>query len=326
MPSSQYGPCGDGAMRHFGVPSALTTGSPALVSGAVNAVYQKICCAIWPCPGTGPASENVMPGASGGAYFLSQSMYFVSEYTAAGLFVSPPRETDAPKVERSSVKAEILEGLATIWHNRTLRSLVWVLGTWQVFRHAFIAIVVLFCARELNFSAGHVGGLFMLAGIGSLAAATLTARLNARFGMGPTMLTGIWGTGAAWLVMGAAMGPYWLASAIFGLGMFLLDLTAMVFFINYLTLRQAVTPDRLLGRVTATMICLTVSTAPLGGLAGGWIADHYGLRAAMIAAGAGAVLLGALATWLSPLAKMRELPGPQEPVVTESVAEEMAGD
>ena len=40
--------------------------------------------------------------------------------------------------------------------------------------------------------------------------------------------------------------------------MFLLDLTAMVFFINYLTLRQAVTPDRLLGRVTATMICLTV--------------------------------------------------------------------
>ena len=88
----------------------------------------------------------------------------------------------------------------------------------------------------------------------------------------------------------------------------------MIFFINYLTLRQAVTPDRLLGRVTATMICLTVSTAPLGGLAGGWVAEHCGLRAAMLLAGVGALLLAPLVTWLSPLARMRELPGPQEPV------------
>ena len=55
-------------MRHLGVPSALTTGSPGLVMDAVNAVYQKICWAMLPWPGTGPASEKVMPAASGGAY------------------------------------------------------------------------------------------------------------------------------------------------------------------------------------------------------------------------------------------------------------------
>jgi hypothetical protein len=44
---------------------------------AVKAVYQKICCAIWPWAGTGPASEKVMPGACG-AYFFIQSMYLVS--------------------------------------------------------------------------------------------------------------------------------------------------------------------------------------------------------------------------------------------------------
>jgi MFS family permease len=149
------------------------------------------------------------------------------------------------------------------------------------------------------------------------------APLNARFGMGPTMLGGIAATGVAWLVMGAAMGPPWVAMLLFGGGMFVLDLGAMIFFINYLTLRQAVTPDRLLGRVTATMICLTVSTAPLGGLAGGWIADHFGLRAAMIFAAVGALLLAPLVTWLSPLARMREMPKPQEPTVTESLAEEI---
>jgi MFS family permease len=218
---------------------------------------------------------------------------------------------------------EIVEGLAVVWHNATLRALVWSIGIWQVFRHAFIAIVVLFGARELGFSAGHVGLLFMTAGLGSLGAATVTASLNARFGMGPTMLGGIAGTGIAWLVIGAATGPYWLASILFGGGLFLLDLTAMIFFINYLSLRQAVTPDRLLGRVTATMICLTVATAPLGGLAGGWIADHLGLRTAMLFAGVGALVLAPFVTWLSPLARIRELPGPQEPVMTESVTEEL---
>ena len=54
-------------MRHFGVPSAFTTGRPGLTMSAVNAVYQKICWAILPWDGTGPDSEKVMPAASGGA-------------------------------------------------------------------------------------------------------------------------------------------------------------------------------------------------------------------------------------------------------------------
>jgi MFS family permease len=275
------------------------------------------------------AAQLVGPGLAGAliqwltapfAILFDAISFFVSAAMLKGI---PPSASDVPKAAAVSVRAEIVEGLRVIWHNRTLRALVWSIALWQVFRHAFIAIVVLFGARELGFSAGHVGALFMMAGVGSLGAAALTGRLNTRFGMGPTMLGGIAGTGIAWIVMGSATGPYWLASALFGVGLFLLDLAAMIFFINYLSLRQAVTPDRLLGRVTATMICLTVATAPLGGLAGGWIGEHVGLRAAMMFAGIGALLLTPLVVWLSPLARMRELPGPQEPVVTESVQEEM---
>ena len=136
------------------------------------------------------------------------------------------------------------------------------------------------------------------------------------------MLGGLAGTGVAWLTVASAMGPAWLASILFGGGIFLLDLTAMIFFINYLSLRQAATPDQLLGRVTATMISLTISMAPLGGVAGGWIADHLGLRAAMTIVGACALLLAPLVAWLSPIALLRELPAPQEPAITESLAEE----
>ena len=126
----------------------------------------------------------------------------------------------------------------------------------------------------------------MMAGIGSLAAAWAVAPLNRRFGVGPAMLGGLLSTGIGWTVIGLAAGPLFVASLVFGLGLFLLDLGAMVFFINYLVLRQSVTHDRLLGRVTATMICLTVSTAPLGGVAGGWIADTRAARD-HIACGAG---------------------------------------
>jgi MFS family permease len=255
------------------------------------------------------------------AILLDAVSFFASAWMLRGI---PPAPTDEPKALARSVLREIREGLTVVWQNRTLRALVWSVGVWQIFRHMFIAIVVLFGVRELAFSAGHVGVLFMVAGLGSLAAAGVTARLNARFGMGPTMLWGIAGTGIAWLMMGSAAGGYWLASIVFGAGLFVLDLAAMVFFINYLSLRQSVTPDRLLGRVTATMISLTVACAPLGGLLGGWIGDNLGLRAAMLVAGAGAFVLAGLVTWLSPLARMRELPGPQEPVLTESVTEELA--
>lgn len=277
------------------------------------------------------AAQLMGPGAAGAliqwltapfAIMVDAISFFLSAWMLRGI---PPKASDEPKALPRSVRSEIAEGLRAIWHNRTLRAIVWTIATWQVFRHAFIAIVVLYAARELGFSAGHVGVLFMTAGLGSLAAAGWVAPLNRRFGMGPTMLSGIAGTGLAWVVMGSASGPFWLASILFGGGLFLLDLGAMIFFINYLTLRQAVTPDRLLGRVTATMMCLTASTAPLGGLAGGWVAEHYGLRNAMLMAGVGALLLAPLVTWLSPLARMRELPGPQEPVMTESVAEELAG-
>jgi len=218
-----------------------------------------------------------------------------------------PAASDAPKHSGEHVWADIREGLLAIWNNPTLRSLAWALAAWQVFRHAYLAVVVLFATRNLGFSPGQIGVVFMMAGVGSLAAAGAVTPLNRRFGIGRTMLGGLLGTGVAWTIIGLAKGPWLAAMLVFGLGLFLLDLSAMVFFINYLVLRQSVAHDRLLGRVTATMICLTTTTAPFGGLLGGWVAEHVGLRATILFAGVGAIALAPLVARLSPLAKMRGL-------------------
>jgi MFS family permease len=275
------------------------------------------------------AAQLVGPGLAGAliqwltapfAILLDAFSFFLSAWILRGI---PPGASDAPKMRAKSVGAEIREGLAEIWHNTTLRALAWSIAVWQVFRHAYFAIVVVFAARELGFSPGHVGALWMLAGLGTLGAAGAVEPLNRRFGFGPTILLGILGTGGAWLLIGAAGGGPASASVIFGVGLAALDFSAMVFFINYLTLRQAAAPEALRGRVIATMICLTVAAAPLGGLLGGWIAEHAGLRAPMFFAGAGAIVLVLLATWASPLLRLRSL-DEVEPRRVESVAEELA--
>ena len=261
------------------------------------------------------ASQLMGPGIAGAlvqwltapfAVLADAIAFFCSALVLRGI---APAASDTPKHSGVHLWADIKEGLRAIWHDKTLRALAWALAVWQIFRHMYFAIVVLFATRELGFSPGHVGAVFMMAGVGSLAAAWAVKPLNKRFGVGPTMLAGMLGTGIAWTAIGFSAGPWVIASLMFGLGLFLLDLSGMVFFINYLTLRQALTHDRLLGRVTATMICLTVAAAPLGGLAGGWIAEHAGLRATILLAGVGAILLAPLVAWLSPLARMRALSG-----------------
>ena len=121
------------------------------------------------------------------------------------------------------------------------------------------------------------------------------------------MLGGLFSTGIAWL-MTAPVSPGSWAGPHLGIAIFVLDLGAMLFFINYLTLRQSVTPDHLLGRVTSTMIFLSIAGAPLGSLAGGVMAELFGLRATIAVAGAGTLVLGLVLAKFSPLMAMRELP------------------
>ena len=75
---------------------------------------------------------------------------------------------------------------------------------------------------------------------------------------------------------------------------------AVLIFINFLALRQAVTPQPLLGRMTSTMRWLILIPAGPGALLGGWLGEHIGLRAALAFAGGAAALLALLA-WRHPV-------------------------
>jgi predicted MFS family arabinose efflux permease len=224
-----------------------------------------------------------------------------------------PQPSDAPKqvgqANWASVWGDAKEGLRLIWHNPILRAISWGLAIWQMLRHAYVAIVILFAVRELGLSAGKIGVLYMMAGVGFLLASFACQRLNRRFGVGRVMLGGIAISALSWLGISLIVKSD-VAFLLLGFALFVFDFGVMLFFINYLSLRQAATPDALLGRVTSTMIFLALSLAPLGSLLGGLLGEWLGLRGTIAVCGAGAALLVVALFRTTPLPRMRHLPTP----------------
>ena len=240
------------------------------------------------------------------AILLDAMAFFTSAWMLKGIKAQPG---DAPKARAAgaTVWQDAKEGLRLIWNHPVLRSLAWGLAIWQFLKHMYFAMVILFAARDLALSPGTIGAIWMMGGVGFLIASFWVQHANRRFGVGRVMLGGLLSTGVAWLLIAWVSPGAWAALQL-GFAIFVLDLGAMLFFINYLTLRQSVTPDHLLGRVTSTMIFLSIAGAPLGSLAGGAMAELFGLRTTIAVAGVGGLVLAIALAKFSPLVAMRELP------------------
>jgi len=210
--------------------------------------------------------------------------------------------------ETGNVWREIGEGLRLVWGNRTLWGLAWLAGLWQFLHHMQIAVLILFATRELELSAGAIGFAYACGGFGCVSASALAERLSRRFGVGPVIVHGLVLTVVGWQIFALLGGSGWTATLALGAAMLVFDFGGILFGINYLALRQAITPDRLLGRMTATMRFLTVASAPLGSLVGGALATGIGLRGTLLTvAGLGVALSVAAVLW-SPVRQHRVLP------------------
>ena len=127
-------------------------------------------------------------------------------------------------------------------------------------------------------------------GVGTVLASVFGNRISRRIGPGPCLLLGFAVCGAGWLLLAVAPANAWGVAA-FALMLMMFSTGAVFIFINFLALRQAVTPAPLLGRMTSTMRWLILIPAGPGALLGGWLGEHVGLRASLAVAGAGALLL-----------------------------------
>ena len=205
--------------------------------------------------------------------------------------------------------AQLKEGLQFVARTRLLVTLAVLMAVWQMAHYAALVVQILVATRTLGLSEQTVGLCYMGMGVGSIVGSVLGRRISARIGPGPCLVLGYAVTGVGWLL--PAMAPAnALGVAAFALMMGLFTMGAVFIFINFLALRQAVTPAPLLGRMTATMRWLTLLAAPGGSLLGGWLGEHLGLRSALGFASASALLLAVVAWRLPTIRSLATLPSP----------------
>lgn len=190
---------------------------------------------------------------------------------------------------------EMIDGLSFVWHHEVLRKLAWTSGGWHLMFFGFSALQVLFALRVLQLAPGVMGSAQMLGGVGVLAGSVLVKPLTRRLGVGSVLMVGQAASAVGWVLMPlippALFGSVSATAALYGVGMFFVDLGATLFFIPYGALRQKLTPDPMLGRMIATMRFLTVAMAPIGSMAAGLMGQQIGVRAALGWIGAASIAL-----------------------------------
>jgi MFS family permease len=242
------------------------------------------------------------------ALLVDAVLVTVSAAILRGIPIDEPRwQPRASGTSAQQFWADLKTGVRFVAHHRLLVALAIAVGCWQACHQAAIVVQILFATRTLGLSEQAVGLSYTGMGLGTVIASVFGSRISQRIGPGPCLILGFAVCGAGWLLLSVAPANEWGVAA-FALMLMMFSTGAVFIFINFLALRQAVTPAPLLGRMTSTMRWLILIPAGPGALLGGWLGEHVGLRASLAAAGGGALLL-ALVTWqLGLIRRVRELP------------------
>ncbi len=202
---------------------------------------------------------------------------------------------------------EMKAGLRFVRANRLLMVLACCVAAWQFCYNSAVVVNIVFATRTLGLSAQNVGLSYVCLGVGTVFASLVGGRLSRRLGPGSCLALGFGLCSCGWLMLAAAPTGFW-GVVVLGVDLTLLGIGAVLIFVNFISLRQAVTPAPMLGRMTSTMRWLILIPAGPGALIGGWLGDHAGLRASLGLAGVGGMVL-TFAALRSPLLRAtRALP------------------
>jgi MFS family permease len=207
---------------------------------------------------------------------LIDAISFVVSAISVGLI--RVREPESAHSTQPDLRREIAEGLRSLLHNATLRVTAACTISQEFFVGVYSALVVLYTARDLGFAPGILGTIWALGGISSLVGALATDPTSKRFGIGPAMIAACFLSGLAMIFVPLAQGATLSAAMLLILQQLLGDGAATIYQINQVSLRQAITPERLLGRVNASAEFLGLGAMLAGSLLGGLLGGIIGVR------------------------------------------------
>ena len=196
----------------------------------------------------------------------------VSFVISAAMLSLIARPFNAPiEKKKTSIRQDIVEGLRYVLSHPVLRNISLMMALINMVGATVFAEIVLFAKQALRAEDSEVALLFAAGGAGvvvlSLAAGPLRKRLSfGNVALGALMLSGLL---TVWLAYTTSL---WLAIVLWGVSSGL----GILFNINTGSLRQAIVPNQMLGRVISIAMVLAWSANPIGALAGGLLIERTG--------------------------------------------------
>ena len=251
----------------------------------------------------GPVLGGALVGVLGApaAIAVDALSFGVDAALNAGLRVE---ELCRPPAERRKVLGEMREGVSWIYRHRSLGPLALSTHVWFLASSASFTALSVIALRGFNFSALAFSLLLATSGVAGLVGATLAPTVGRRWGTGPAIIRARAVYPVAWLVVAATLttslhGPaLFIALGVHGLAAGLENANEMGYW-------QAVTPDRLLGRVNATRRSANRTVAAVGSVLGGAVLAIAGAQIALLAVTALFAAAAAIAAF-SPLRAVRD--------------------
>ena len=245
----------------------------------------------------GPALAALLIAAVGAP--LAVSVDAVS-FVIAGLLIGSIRLREVIVSHAgASVLAQIREGLLLVWRTPMLRGLVGVVAVWILLADSFKALYVLHAARNLHLGETAIGLINTLGALGGLAGAPLAHFMERRFGIRNALVAGVMLAAAGYLLYVLPRPDWHFAALAAGFALFVFSAGSTLYVVNYLSLRLAVTPDGMLGRMVTSMRFATILPGPLGTVAIGHAADRFGLSPVFIGIGLACLTMSVCAArWL----------------------------
>jgi len=266
---------------------------------------------------TGPSIAGALISALTAPYAI---VLDAASFVVSTLFMIPIRRVEklperAAGAPKPKMLPELKEGLGHVVRHPYLRAIAACTGSSNFFGSISFTIALLYLVRTLHMSSLQVGFVFAVFGVGSIAGALAANPVQRAIGVGraivvPALLFPI-------VTLSYPLAPTSFPMPVLLIGALVGGYSQVAYNITQVSLRQAITPERLQGRMNASMRWIVWGTLPLGQLAGGAIATAWGLTAALWVGAIGS-LFTFLPVLLSPVRSIKEMP---EPVVEPTAGE-----
>jgi predicted MFS family arabinose efflux permease len=232
-------------------------------------------------------------------------------YLASALFIFGIRKTETSLKERAprrKMRVELREGLSYVLRHPYLKNIAACTALFNFFGSVSFAVLLVFARRELHLSPLAIGLAFTIGNLGALLAAFTANRISGRLGVGHTIILSSVVGGPTYLLLPFA--PHGNAAlAVIVPALIVGSFVNVVYNIAQVSLRQAITPERIQGRMNSVMRFIVWGTIPLGSITGGALASQIGLKQTLIVGGVGCCL-PFLPVLFSPVRSVREMPEP----------------